>query len=162
MAVYEKNTLNIALRAKIALGICLFLFSMLIIRLWYLQILQGERFRILSENNRWKTVFIPPPRGLIYDRNGEVLVRNKPAFNVELVVEDSPNASDTVRELAKLVDQDPEALLKKFRSQRQRRRYEPQIVLKNVSRDIVAQVMARATFLPGVLSFFSPATLDST
>ena len=48
-------------------------FSLLALRLYYLQGIQGSHFRDLSENNRTRTVRTAPPRGTIYDRNRELL-----------------------------------------------------------------------------------------
>ncbi|MEO0336402.1 MAG: penicillin-binding protein 2, partial [Pseudomonadota bacterium] len=51
--------------------------SLLIVgRLWHLQIIQGQELRQYSERNRVKEVKILAPRGLMLDRNGEVLVDN--------------------------------------------------------------------------------------
>lgn len=154
---FEKSNVNVVLRSAIAAGVCFFFFFMVIVRLWYLQVVKGEHFRALSENNRRKTVFVPPPRGLIFDRNSKPVVKNKPAFNIELVLEDSPEPMETVRQLAELVGEDPERLVSKFRAQKNRRKYEPQIVLKDVGRDVVAKVLAHAYALPGILINTYPA-----
>ena len=53
-------------------------------RLSYLQIEEFLHYRTLSDENRIALRPVPPPRGLIYDRNGELLVRNEPAFALEL------------------------------------------------------------------------------
>ena len=83
--------MNLALRVRVAMSILAVCFFMLGLRLWYLQIVQGAYFREKSENNRLRSVYIPPPRGMIYDREGVMLARNRPSFNVELIVEDCPN-----------------------------------------------------------------------
>jgi penicillin-binding protein 2 len=53
-------------------------FLLLVMRLWQLQILQGNEYRKLSEANRLRIVNIPAPRGIIFDRNGTPLVKNSP------------------------------------------------------------------------------------
>ena len=75
MASLERPSLNVSVRLWIALGICATALFVLVLRLWHLQIIKGHFFRDRSENNRLRTVYVPPPRGLILDRNGEVLVR---------------------------------------------------------------------------------------
>ncbi len=55
-----------------------------IFRLYQLQILQGPDFVTAATDNRLETVNIPAPRGVIYDRNGSLLVRNIPSFNVAI------------------------------------------------------------------------------
>lgn len=156
MTASDRPVLNVVPRAKIALGICGFFFAVLLLRLWYLQILKGQYFREQSENNRLSTVFIPAPRGIIYDRNHTPLVANRPAFNIELVEEDSPKPKETIRRVAELVDVDPEELLAKPQY-RKRRRFEPRLLLHDVSREDVAKIMAHRYELPGVVVNVEPA-----
>ena len=66
------------------------LFFSLLLRSWYMQAVQGSYYRELSENNRMRVVPIRAPRGLIYDRYGNLLVNNVPSFNLYLVLEDIP------------------------------------------------------------------------
>ncbi|MGE3973292.1 MAG: penicillin-binding transpeptidase domain-containing protein, partial [Bdellovibrionales bacterium] len=50
------------------------------IRLWYLQIIKGSELRSFSEQNRIKENYLPAPRGMVFDRDGRVLVDNRPGF----------------------------------------------------------------------------------
>lgn len=157
MAAFDKATLNTSVRAWLALGFAAVCLLVLTLRLWNLQIVRGEFFRDRSENNRLRMVYVPPPRGLILDRNGQVLVRNRPSFNVDLVVEDSPNPQATVTELAEIVGEKPEVLLEKLSRQGKRRKYEPKLLLRDVSRDQVAKISARRHKLPGIIISVIPA-----
>lgn len=56
--------------------------SVLMIRLWYLQIVKGDELKQRSENNAVRFRRIQPLRGLIMDRNGFVIVDNRPSFDV--------------------------------------------------------------------------------
>lgn len=58
------------------------IFSVLLFRLFYVQIVQGAYYKKLSNNNRTRTVLIPAPRGIIFDRLGRPLVRNVPVFEI--------------------------------------------------------------------------------
>jgi len=86
------------------LGFCgLLIFLVLALfaaRLWQLQIVEGEHLRLLSENNRIRLKRTPPLRGVIYDRHGRMLVDNRPAFNVVLVPEDTPDLPATLSALS--------------------------------------------------------------
>jgi penicillin-binding protein 2 len=62
----------------------------LIGRLWYLQMVRGENYRVLADRNRFREVDVAAPRGVIYDRNGEILARNRPSFSVAIVPADLP------------------------------------------------------------------------
>lgn len=66
---------------------------LLILRLWQLQILQGDEYRRLSEANRMRIIDTPAPRGIIFDRNGVPLVKNFPYYSVSLI----PNEFDRSR-----------------------------------------------------------------
>jgi penicillin-binding protein 2 len=121
-----------------------------------LQIVRGSFFRDRSENNRLRTIFIPSPRGVISDRNGEPLVRNRPSFNIELVVEDAPNVNQVVADLAAIVGEDPLVLRERLSSQNKRRRFEPKIMMRDVSRDLVAVVSSQRHRLPGVIVSVAP------
>ncbi len=58
------------------------LFIILSGRLWYLQIIQGQKYVTLSQKNSIKLVRLQAPRGQVMDRNGEVLIGNRPCFNI--------------------------------------------------------------------------------
>jgi penicillin-binding protein 2 len=60
-------------------------FLLLVMRLWQLQILQGNEFRKLSEANRMRIVNIAAPRGILYDRNGIPLVKNSPYYYASII-----------------------------------------------------------------------------
>src|SRR5690554_441998 len=87
------------------------------VRLWYLQCLQGNYYRDLSENNRSRTIRTQAPRGIIYDRFGRIVVRNRPAFQIALMLEDTPNVAETVSEIAEITGRDTETLLRRFESE---------------------------------------------
>jgi penicillin-binding protein 2 len=151
VATFERPTLNISFRVWCALGLAALAIFVLLVRLWYLQIVKGDYFRDRSENNRLRTVYIPSPRGLILDGRGEVLARNRPSFNVDFVVEDSRYPKETVGELAKLTGVSPQELNDRLTKQNKRRRFEPKLLLKDISRDVVAQISSQRHRLSGVI-----------
>ncbi|MGD8563885.1 MAG: penicillin-binding protein 2 [Desulfarculaceae bacterium] len=85
-------------------------FAMLLARLWYIQILNGDHFRKLSENNRVRLVDVPPSRGLIFDAKGRILADNLPAFTLAVVPEDVADWPRLGRLLNDLVGISPEEL----------------------------------------------------
>ena len=121
------------------------------VRLWYLQGVQGPYYRDLSENNRTRTIRTAAPRGTIYDREGRVLVRNRPAFDIALMVEDTPDVDIAVMRLAQIVDQSPNEVLDQFTTGRRSRPFEPKVVLSDVSRVDLARVKVNSHQLPGVI-----------
>lgn len=157
MLTSEKSAIDVQVRVSVARWIALFFFLICISRLWYLQVVRGEYFRDKSENNRLRTVYITPPRGFILDRHGKVLVKNRPSFNIELVVEDCPNPTETIQKLAVILNEDPQKISSRLKDNRKRLRFEPRILLKDVTRDQVAKVVARSHELPGVAINYFPA-----
>ncbi len=63
-------------------GIVIAMLGLLLVRLWFLQIISGEEYAARAEGNHLRTVVVEAPRGNILDRNGRVLVANKPGKNV--------------------------------------------------------------------------------
>lgn len=59
-------------------------------RLWQLQMVAGEQYRLLSDRNRLRQVDIAAPRGVIYDSRGQILARNRPSFTVVVIPADLP------------------------------------------------------------------------
>ena len=69
----------------------LLVFFGLVVQLWYLQVVQWQKYLLQSDRNRFRLVSIDAPRGIIYDRHGNILVRNKPSFTVTIVPADLPD-----------------------------------------------------------------------
>lgn len=136
--------------------VCLML-GLLIVRLWYLQCVYGGYFRDLSENNRKRTIRTIPPRGTIFDRNEEVLVRNRPSFDVAVILEDTPNIKETLATLAEITGRDVEQLQKQLQSPGKSLHFEPRIVMADVSHEELAKIKVNSYRLPGVIINTVPA-----
>ena len=80
-------------RLHVFAGIILVLFGLLVARLWYLQVLQGDRFRGVADLNRSRLIRAAAPRGIIEDKEGRVLVTNRAQFTVFVVPPDLPKAA---------------------------------------------------------------------
>jgi penicillin-binding protein 2 len=65
-------------------------FFLIIGRLFQLQVIQGDTFQSDAADNRYKLIEVAAPRGVIYDSNGQILVRNQPSFEIAIVPEDLP------------------------------------------------------------------------
>ncbi len=86
----------------------LLVLSLYLIRLWQLQFLEGGAWRARAVQQQSRTVTISPSRGVIYDRNQEILVRNVPAYDVTvtpgLLPDDSERERDVLMRLSQLID----------------------------------------------------------
>ncbi|MCK4390562.1 MAG: penicillin-binding protein 2 [Desulfobacterales bacterium] len=137
--------------------ICVFaVFLVLLARLYYLQIIKGSEYRRLSENNCIRLQSIPPPRGLIYDCHGELIVDNRPSFNVSVVLEDAKNPRRVVTTLAKLLNIGPETLLAKIEEAKGWPSFKPLILARDLGRDAIAVVEAHKLDLPGIMVTVEP------
>lgn len=120
----QKNEADTAKLAMILfrLGL-LVVFIVMVGRLFQLQILQGKSFQTAANDNRLEEIESPAPRGVIYDRQGVILTRNKPSFEIAIVPEDLPSDDDATavdergEEIARIlqllgVEQDPDTALR--------------------------------------------------
>ena len=90
------------------------IYSLLGIRLFYLQVYRGEYYHKLSQNNRVKIKTVNAPRGKIYDRNGKLLVTNLPGY--KLVYLNGREYDDKIlNEISKLVDMPKNSIEKKIK-----------------------------------------------
>ena len=92
------------LRLAISAGFVLLLFGLLFARFFYLQVSQREHYHTLAEANRISISPIVPNRGLIFDRNGEVLAHNYSAYTLEIIPSKIANLEATINELASVVE----------------------------------------------------------
>ncbi len=123
---------------------------LLCLRLWYLQAIEGEHFRALSESNRLRLKQTEALRGIIYDRKGRVLVDNRPSFDVVLVPEDTPDIETTLNSLTLYLPGGQE-LANGVSSRRLRRpSYEGVVVKRDVDWSTLAAVESHKLDIPGV------------
>ena len=97
------------------------LFAALILKVFNLQISQYEYFSARSDGNRLHSQYVPPARGLIFDRNGELLADNQPIYNLTVVreqVEDLDQTLQTLSTLLRLTDDDIEQFHNRMRRNR--------------------------------------------
>ena len=85
---FEDTSQNLRARLRFIQVLVVLLLGALCVRLYVLQVVRGERYAEIAENQRRRRLLIPAPRGLILDRNGKVLVDSRPIYNVILSRED--------------------------------------------------------------------------
>src|SRR3954447_25077563 len=112
---------QLALRVGMMGGVALVMFAIIFFRLWYLQVLSGDKYLAEANQNQIRTVRVEAPRGEILDRNGVVLVDNKPGNAVKIdptKLPQDPKERDLVyRRLARKLDMNPRALEKSVNAQ---------------------------------------------
>ncbi len=131
-------------------------FGLLVLRLYYLQIVRGAHFRRLAEENRISLIRMRAPRGIVYDRHGNVLVTNRPSFSVSLDLDAVRDPEVTVAAVATALGLDRAELARKVRAVEPFRRFEPVRVKDDVSREEVAALESLRYEHPGVLIEVEP------
>ena len=107
-------------RAIVARIITIVIFAILVLRLGYIQLID-DRYAGLSAKNYLREVVIYPPRGEIYDRNGELLAQNRLCYDVSIVRKDMPKSGFDTTRVSELVGMSREALVKKIKQSPYRR-----------------------------------------
>ncbi|MDB4443717.1 penicillin-binding protein 2 [bacterium] len=126
-------------------------FAALVLRLWFLQIVNGPGYRIQSENNRIHLQDIPPFRGMIFDRNGELLVDNRPSFDLYIIPEEIQNRTQLLTSIEKLIDLDPVWVKSKLSGLSRKRPFKPVLIKKSMPRDELAVIETNLFNLAGVM-----------
>lgn len=127
----------------------LMIFGLLCLRLWFLQLVQGEDLQKRSERNRIRSQDLPPWRGMILDRDGRTLVDNRPSFNLMATLEDVAEPAVLARRLGSLLKLEEKTLLAQLDKARQTGLH--QVRLKNhLSWEEMALVETYQAELPGV------------
>jgi penicillin-binding protein 2 len=122
-------------------------------RLYYLQVLESERYAMLAEENRINFRLIGPPRGFIVDRGGDYLAINVQNYRVVLVREQAQAAGGieaVLEKLAKLIDLNEHTIARVLKEARSRLAFVPITVAENLSWREVSRIGVNQPDLPGV------------
>jgi penicillin-binding protein 2 len=119
-------------------------------RLVYLQVLRHDYFSELSQGNRIRIEPIPPPRGLILDRNGVALALNRPAYQLEIIREQIEDLDDTLARLVELQLVPPEDLERTRRAIMARRTFDSVPIRLQLSEEELARFAVHRPDFPGV------------
>ena len=125
-------------------------FIILLGRLFYLQVIQGENFRRQSETNSVRLEYIAPTRGLIFDRNGKLLVDDRPSFDLTIVLKDAKPVAQTIENLSRYVDEGVKSFMQKIDQQKGGGPYQSILLKKDIGRNLLATVETHKYDLPGI------------
>src|SRR5689334_3325908 len=119
-------------------------------RMYYLQVVEADRYKVLADENRINLRLIAPPRGRIVDRFGVPLAVNRQNYRVVLVAEqagDIPTTLDALGQIITLSDTDRRRVMRDIK---RKHPFVPVVVRANLSWDEVARVEINVLELPGV------------
>ncbi|MBX9855494.1 MAG: penicillin-binding protein 2 [Gemmatimonadaceae bacterium] len=142
-------------RARVARGLLIGLFLLLGGAFFRAQVLENETYLLASESNRLREVPLPGARGIIYDRNGQIIAENLPGYSVSILSPTEDSLRSALRTLATVVDIDSaqqELAVRRFRRARTR----PAVIFNDASFQIVSVLEERRAEFPGLIIQSSP------
>lgn len=138
-------------RTTVMLGVVLFMLGILVARMYQLQIVEHDIYTTLSDKNRVQVQSVAPPRGLVYDRNEELLAENRPVFGVTLVPERVDGMENTLGKLSSILsisEEDMERFQRRLREPR--RPFQPLPLRYDLNEQEIASLAVHRHELPGV------------
>lgn len=127
------------------------LFCIFGIRLWFLQVYKSDFYKSRAQENRTRQSTMFSPRGIIHDRDGVLLAENSPAYALALVREDCPDIPMVLDQISLWTGQPRDDLQKAFELGRKRvKHFDEQVIVPNISFDLVAHVEAHLLDWPGL------------
>jgi len=136
--------------------VVLAIFSILILRLWFLQVLNGPAYRTKSENNRIRLQDIAPFRGLIFDSKGQMMVGNRLSYDLFVIPEDVRDPGDLAATLNRLVGFEPEGITAALVGASRAFPFRPVCIKRDITRDELAIIETHRFNLPGVVIKVAP------
>ena len=145
---------QLALRIAIIGGVALVIFGIIFFRLWYLQVLSGDKYLAEANNNRVREIKVEAPRGKIVDRNGEVIVDNRQGKAVKIVPdklpEDPREKAEVYAKLARVLDMNRRKLRTEVNDQFKQQPFSSATAKPDVDMATVAYLQEHQAEFPGV------------
>jgi penicillin-binding protein 2 len=124
--------------------------ALLMFRLWYVQIFRGDYYAQVSQRNRIRKIEIPAPRGMIFDRNGKIVLGNRPFFDLVYVPQYVKDRELTLKILSRILHVPMQSLDRKLKQSSSGPKYLPVIIKRNLSLNEVSVIETNKMFLPGI------------
>lgn len=131
-------------------------FMLLLLRLWYLQVIHYDELQERSVKNRTRVLSLEAPRGPIYDRHGTLLVDNRPSFQISVMRQDVENRSLLFQNLSELLEIETQELEKRWEAGRGFPIYRPVPLATDVSWEAMEKIQEHGVDLPGILTEVRP------
>ncbi|MDC0602474.1 penicillin-binding protein 2 [Aliiglaciecola sp.] len=137
-------------RSFMAMLLVVVMMIVLISNLYFLQVKRFDDYQTRSNGNRIKVLPVAPNRGLIYDRNGELLAENRPVFSLDVVPEEVDDLDQTLSSLGDLLDISQDDIDDFKKDMKRQRRFKPVSLLNRLTSREVALFSANQHKYPGV------------
>lgn len=126
-------------------------FIIILCQLWNLQVFKGSEYRRLSENNRIRIKENPAIRGMLVDRNGNILAHSRPSFEVYLIPEDAKGDPELIKNIEKLLKLSEGEIKEKLNNNRQRVPFKPIKIKSDIDWEELALLEFNRIRLPGLI-----------
>lgn len=149
----ENESNQIESKIKIIAGIILSVFLILFVRLWILQIMEGATIMARSRENQTRVIRINAPRGIFYDRNGEILVTTRISRNVSVVPDDLKNKPEVIALLSRILKMPETEIREKLKPDPKtsiNNPYQYVTIKKDIDPTTVIKLLEAQLDLPGV------------
>jgi penicillin-binding protein 2 len=143
---------SLTLRLSVMQYLVAVVFAALAIGFWVFQIAEHEKFKEIAASQYLQRLPLRAPRGVLFDRNGVVLVSNRSTHNIALVRERTKDVDRTLRRLAEITGSDVEQFREIVRRRRKDPAYRPIVLIPNASFEQVVAVRARRAELPDLIT----------
>lgn len=137
-------------RVRIATALVFIFMALLAAKLWHLQMIQGEAYNEMSDNNRVRLMRMPSARGRVLDAKGRVLAENTPSFTLSIVPGELDKAQELIQTYAPILGITQERMRGIIERSRTIPKFMNYPVKKNMSLEEVSLVKAHASDLRGV------------
>lgn len=127
------------------------LLLVIILRLYYLQVYQADKYKTLADENRISTRMLVPPRGVIYDRHQQLLATNQQNFQAMMVAEQTINVQETLdafKKIMPLSEAEEERIKKDLKKNRS---FVPIKIKDNLTWEEISRIQLNAPDLPGII-----------
>ena len=150
MAKLNEYSQNVNMRMIVIQIVAFVLLTLLGVRLYYLQIVQGDYWSGRAENQRIRLIPIPAPRGAILDRNGKILVDSRPTYNVVLSNEPLKqiDVSERVPEYAKGLNLETDFVVERLDLIKKQNEFETMVLKESATMQDIAWVEAHSLEFP--------------
>jgi penicillin-binding protein 2 len=145
-------------RADIAQLVLVAAFVLLCGAFFRTQIIQHEKFQLRAETNRLRPISLTPPRGSIFDRNGNVIAENVPGYSVKVLAPSVDSLRAVIARIGRFVLIDTaevEEVVRRF----QQARYQPAVVFGDANFETIARLEEHRAVLPGLVIQSEPKRL---
>jgi penicillin-binding protein 2 len=144
---FLESSFSVRKKIKVYAVLVVISFLVVLMRIWYLQILRGEDFMGQSEQNRIRKISLPDYRGTIKDRQGETIVNIRPSFSLYITPEDAGDFLESLKFLSELIDFNEGNLRDDIRESPL---FKDVLIKRDISRKEIAYIEENKMLLPGI------------